>query len=367
MASNSAEQSNTTFQLITEDLSKNLFNLQVWLKQVVQFPEDDEAFKARYGSFQDEQGVQTFVAAVANARQVAQNFGNPTTLKQQIASNPNLLMGIDPPKLVYGHLVWLFTQIGNAASTFESTLGSLQQLLEPSNTDQKTRAEYLKTILNGSGGLVSTANNNKSKTEILMSQISPFESQLSQAIQTFNETKLVNQANQRIGLLGSNIDQLKNQAAQAYKQWKGKTMPESVWSEPIESIGDDKEQEGLTMLWDRKKKNARKKYEQLRQEIDAAQAEVQQKSIFTNDLKDFFINGNRVVAAVLSINNNLKKINKVFGDTADRLTDVCNLSSEEKLSNYLWVARALEIPKALEVWKGIKDAAQNFVQNSLVS
>ncbi|GEM_PF-4925023 len=347
-------------------MSKNLLNLQVWLKQVVQLPENEEAFKARYGSFQDEQGVQNFVSALANARQIAESFGNPTTLKQQIASDPNSLMGSNPPKLVYGHLVWLFIQIENAASTFEITLGSLQQLLEPSNTDQKTRAEHLKNILNGSGGLVSTANNSKSKTEILMSQISPFESQLSQAIQTFNETQLVNQANQSIGLLGSKIDQLKKQAAEAYKQWTGQTMPESVWSEPIKSIGD-KEQRGLTMPWDQKKENARKKYEQLRQEIDAAQAELQQKSIFTNDLKDFFINGNRVVAAVLGINNNIKNIGKVFGDTSDRLTDVCNLSSEEQLSNYLWVARTLEIPKALEVWKGIKDAAQNFVQNSLVS
>jgi hypothetical protein len=117
-----------------------------------------------------------------NVRALTGEFGDPTTVKQQIAATGGkYLLSKDPPNEIYAHIIWLAMQIQGAASTFNHTFGSVKEVLSPSVGTKEERAGYLKDMLIGKGGLVSTAEEMKKKTAALLSKLATFDGKITEA------------------------------------------------------------------------------------------------------------------------------------------------------------------------------------------
>lgn len=67
--------------------------------------------------------------------------------------------------------MWLAIQIQNSASTFQMTFGSPSDVLSPGAGTPEERAANLKLILTGPGGLASTADDMRGKTNELMTKL----------------------------------------------------------------------------------------------------------------------------------------------------------------------------------------------------
>lgn len=361
-----SNQSPVDFQYFTRQWS----HLQSWFTRVLQLKSDEASFADRYGSFQEEDGVREFIGSVAQVKEIAQGFGNPGTLKQRLSENPEYLFSSEPPHEPYAHLVWLVSQIENAAGSFNRTLSELEPRLDPSAGSPRQRAQTLKNILAGQNGLMATANDIKRKIQTLRDKITPFEPRLTTAVQAFIQSDLLNQANEKIGANQGALERLQPQTVEAYEKWKGHPPPvelsDEAPSEPSESGGSERSLDSL-LPWKRKKKRAKQEYKRLKKEIEAAKYEIRQKALFVDDLKGFFMAGNRVVPALLEIDNNLGRVDKVFRDAIDKIVKFCSLSDDDQLSSYTWVARALDLTDELKKWQEIKSAAQDFVQHAMIS
>ena len=333
-------QSSTAVPVRFESFTEDWIKLQAWFRRVAQLPADAESFSARYGRFQDEQGIKAFTKALADVNEVARSLGNPQVLKQEIARSPEVVLGSTPPVMVYAHLVWLASQVEKVASTFERTLGALREIVDPLRGDSQTRAHDLKTALCGERGLVSTAESLQHQIEALNGKVAPFEPRLLRAILTLNETKLINEANQRVGALQHTLGTLQKQAEEAEQKTHS--------------------------LWPSTREEARQEHQQLMAEVEAVTAKKQQKVLFTGALKSFFTTGNRVVPALQDAEKTLHQINSFFEGAAQRLTRTCAAASDEQLGNYLWISRALDLQEAIKMWKAIQEGARNFVQQALV-
>ncbi|HMD99553.1 MAG TPA: hypothetical protein VKM93_19770 [Terriglobia bacterium] len=320
------------------DFRQDWAEMQPFFARVSRLPADTEAFTLRYGTFLDDRGVQDFVGALRQVNEIAGSLGGPATLKQRIGEDPNYLFAAEPPGEIYAHLVWLASQIANGASTFSGTLPRVRDLQSTAVPPQE-RARSVRRILVGDGGLVSTATGMRSKIQRLRERLVPLVPRLTAVIQTFNQTKLVNQANETIGALQGEIKRLQKQADEADEAAKG-------W------FGKDK---------------AKKESETFSKKIETDSAELRRKTVFAEDLRDFSITANRVVPALMNTDDRLRKTEKVFADAAERLTSVCTLASDEQLSNYDWLAGAADFPTALSKWNGVEGAAHEFVQGSMVS
>lgn len=135
-------------------------------------------FTAKYGKFDtaDETDINNCVSAFATLHDAAKDFGNPITL---IAEMQKLGAG-DKPASLYGQIVWLSTQIANAASTFHFTYSSLKEVLTD-NMSLPDRIAALTDLLTGPGGLSSLAEDMKNKTLDLQKALLAFSARIAAA------------------------------------------------------------------------------------------------------------------------------------------------------------------------------------------
>jgi len=312
--------------------------LEKFFAHASRLPADEKAFETRYGTFQENSGVRQFVGALQEVNEMARGLGNPASLKECISEDGNYLFNPEPPAVIYHHLIWLANHIANAASTVKKGYADLAGLFDMPGSPG-SRAQGVKGVLVGNGGLASIAARVQTEVRQLTDNLEPFVPRLMQVVRTFNQTTLLNQANETIGYLEEKTRQAQKRADEAEKKAKG---------------------------WYGRKKR-RKQYESFLKEIGANRAETEHKRLFVEDLDGFFVAADRVVPAVKRIDNKLKGIEKLFADLEDHVASVCKLATGKQLSDRNWVARALSLSDEVDKWDAIENAAHDSVQQAMVS
>lgn len=330
--------------------------LLAWCQQAERIPADASSFTARYGPFQDAEDVADFSAALAQVQALSRELGGPAALTQALARQPELLSGPTPPKDLYGQILWLAGQVANAASIFQSTLKGLTQVLAPSTGDVAQRGTALKSVLAGEGGLSATAATLRRQCAGARDGLSAFHDRLALVTKRLAGTALLDAANQKIGELGNALPRLRQQAAEAYQKWTGKPLSKATVAERKSSF----------KLPRAKKTDWEAVYNQLTQEIQDYEAQLARKQQLVNDLKGFFKRGDRVVAAVLDIDNQLRRVQARFEKAGNRMIQVSAISNFEQLSSLDWVSKALDLSTELEKWQLLAEDARAFLSNALV-
>ncbi len=188
-------------------------------------------FATKYGSFpaMDQSMITGCVSSMAAIQNLSTRFGNPTTIKQQLAVDGTYLTSVTPPDPMYGHIVWLAGQIENAASTFTSTFSILRDVLSPSAGTATERAENLRALLTGPGGLASTADDMHQKAATLSSKLALFDGDLGTAAKgimdySAQDSQIMKAADDLLGKLTKDIEDLRKSADEAYTEWRNYTI-----------------------------------------------------------------------------------------------------------------------------------------------
>jgi hypothetical protein len=314
--------------------------MQIFFTQVEKTPSDESSFICKYGEFAEASEIQPFIDACTEVLAVAKALGNPTSLKESIAKNPSYLSSSSAPDETYANIVWLAGLSSNAAQSIAHTYSDLQHVLSPSEGTIERRAENLKTAFLGNAGLVPITVKIKSEAVLLDKKITPMIKQLTDTFSSFGKTTLINQANQEIGALETSISKLKVKCEDAEKAWK------DAW------ISKDK---------------AKKRYEEILDELSSKKKSYALKTQFINDLEGFFVAGNDMLQASMDVSNNINAIGHLFGEQRDAYMNICRISSDEQLSDYAWVAKAFDLPSSVNQWNEIKTSAKSFIEKSLTS
>jgi hypothetical protein len=309
------------------------------LATVGRLPADDSSFQTRYGQFENQTSVQEFTGAVRAVNDIARKLGGPESTKRRIASDGSYLLGADPPDEVYANIVWVAMLAGNAANAIASAFESLPGLMESAGSSADERAKRAKQVLSGNGGLVSTAETVARRIEEVRGKVAPYAQPFKKASLAFQESEVLNQANQAIGGLEADLERLQKEAEQAKEKTKG-------W------FGADKAKEQLQALTG---------------QISETKAELERKKSLDAEMGDFFVSVSSVPPALSNLGESLKKLGKVFADAADRMSMTAKNASPAQLGDYSWLSGALNLPAETQRWKEIGTAAQSFVQGALVA
>jgi len=352
--------------------------LQTYVSQALQLPINLGDFKEKYGDFAsaDIQGkIEGCIKACKTVNGLAGTFGDPTALKAQIQRNPAYLQSVTPPTEIYGHVVWLANQIQNAAGTFQMTFGSLSDILAPSAGTPQQRADNLKMILTGQGGLASTAEDMRTKTNALMTKLLDFDSKISaanQEIQVYSgsSSSLLADVNQIIGKLKSDIEETQASADNAYKKWRDYTIAAVTTSVGVMILS-------AGLLWPlavglaaglgTAAALAKAQYNALMDEVHALDADRQKKTRLVTDLTGFNSSIATIAPALGEFKDSLQTIEGVWNDVGMNLAYIVNNYSVDQLSDLSWVMQTMKILDAQKKWGDIAATTQQFAQNSLVS
>jgi hypothetical protein len=300
-------------------------------------PDEPEAFQSRYGAFADAANVTPFVRAVLTMHQIEDEMGGPAVLRQRLASNPDYLLKTEMPNDFYAHLVRMSSHAEGAAEALAKTFPLLESLLSPAMPAPE-RAASLRKVLAGPTGLAATTAAAAGEIESVRTALGPLTQRFLSALHALHQTQVVNQANVAIGTLESSTARLRRQADEAKekaKSWFG---------------GASGEKELLD----------------LERQIAAATEELARKQAFVDGAAGFFITGNRVGPALARVAEKLRILAGIFAGAGERLTTVSQISNTEQLSDYQWLAHALDFPGAWQRWSGIEKAAREFVQGATV-
>jgi hypothetical protein len=302
-------------------------------------PADEESFVSRYGPFENQVSVEQFTGAVRAVNEIAGKLGGSESLKRRVAADGQYLLRPSAPDEVYANIVWVAIQAGSAAKTISSTFELLPGLMQSAGATAGGRAQRARQVLAGEGGLVSTAEAVAGQIQQVRDRLAPYVPPIPKAIVAFNESEVLNQANRAIGGLQSDMRKLQKQAEEEKEKAKG-------W------FGADK---------------AKEQYESLTKQIAECAAEIGRKQQLDSDMGDFFNSANRVAPALSNIGESLRKLAKVFTDTADRIGATCKAASPEQLGDSAWLAGALGVSTEIDRWKTLQTAADNFVQGAFIS
>src|SRR6185295_12728584 len=109
-----------------DKLSKDIAVVLQFFARVRKIPTDLAEFTRRYGTFDQPEPVAEFLKLCAEINAVAVAFGNPTTLKAQLAKNPDVLNSDAQPADIYGKIVQLAGMTERGARTFADTLSQFE-------------------------------------------------------------------------------------------------------------------------------------------------------------------------------------------------------------------------------------------------
>ncbi|HMD99551.1 MAG TPA: alpha-xenorhabdolysin family binary toxin subunit A [Terriglobia bacterium] len=368
-------------------------NLQNYIETCLQLPINQGDFEQKYGSFAQKELVTNALTAMKDVRDLSSDFGNPSTLKKRLGENPDYIFTKDPPNEIYAHIVWLASQIQNAASTFTFTFASLKDLIGPSAGTPAERAQNLKDVLIGQGGLVSTADDMKKKTSELLRKLMAFDGKFSAAnehVQRYagQSSDILAAANKLVGDLTNDIEnRLKPASEAAWKAWRDYTIAASVTSvglfligavmfalAPV-TFGATAIAGGVLMAGGvacaaalgSAAKSQRDVYNDLQAEIAQKEEEKKKKVRLVSDLTGFNGQIGLVAPAMKDFKKNLETIESIWLDIGGKLAYICTTYTVEQLSDLPWVTQAFKITDATNKWKNIQVTTQEFTQTSLVS
>jgi hypothetical protein len=362
-------------------------SLQTYIQQGLKLPINMGEFNQKYGDFSRKELIKNCLDGMRSVNELSGTFGAPQTVKSEIIKNPNYLTSKTPPKEIYGHMIWLANQIQNSASTFSFTFSSLRDVLGQ-GTD-KERADNLKMILMGPGGLVSTADDMKLKTQSLISSVLSFDKDFTTANNKILEyagksSEIMTETGRLIGQLDTSITETNNSAADAYAQWRNFTIaavaapigiliitgglcilfpPAAGVIAVVGTLAATGAAVGLTLAASAAMKN----YNNLMAEVKKLEGQKQQKVRLRTDLQGLNSNIGLVTPALTTFKNNLDEINGVWTDVSMNLAYIVNNYSDQQLADLTWLNQTFKILDAQNKWKDISDSTRNFTQNSLVS
>jgi hypothetical protein len=311
----------------TFSFQKDWAALEAFLSLAGRVPSEKAAFLARYGAFDDQPGVDSFIGASRDMARMGAELGGPHNLRQRLAADSEYLSGIHAPDDVYGSIVWTAIQGEKLAESISSKLAGLPDLIGDA-----------RQVLAGNDGIVDKANAIARNLRQLADKVASYGPRLTASILMIQKTEIVNQANRAIGGMKADNRTFEEKAAKATEDMKG-------W------FGADK---------------AKKENESLQAQIAGLQTEIAKKQLLDTDLEDFFVKATRVASRLSNAAESLKALAKAFQDTSDRIRDTFLLGSQEQLKDVAWLAHALDAPKQIERWNEFRSAAQNFTQSVLV-
>jgi hypothetical protein len=352
--------------------------LQTYVSQALQLPINLGDFREKYGDFDspDIKGkIEGCINACKSVKGLAGQFGDPSVLKTKIQRDPAYMQSVAPPDEIYGHVVWLANQIQNSASTFQYTFGALSDVLSPSAGTPEQRAASLKLILTGQGGLTSTADDMRTKTNALMKKLLDFDTKISaanQEIQIYagSSSSLLADVNQIIGKLREDIDKTQSAADEAYKKWRDYTISAVTTSVGIMVLS-------MGLLWPvavglgaglgTAAALSRAQYNTLMDKVHSLGTDMQKKTRLVTDLTGFNSSIATVAPALGEFKSSLETVEGVWNDIGMNLAYIVNTYSVNQLSDLSWVMQTMKILDAQKKWGDIATTSQQFSQNSLVS
>jgi len=318
-------------------LAREWARLAAWLASAGSLPLTEAAFAARYGAFDDTAEVGRFVAAVAAVAALAKGAGGPAALKRALVDNPGLLSDASPPAALYDWLVWMTPRVGDTARTAALTFDQLPALLAAGNGGVAERAENLKSVLAGPGGLVENFGQARSRTAALAAALTAFADSAAPLARQLAATKLINQANVVIGGLESANRHLA--APVAAKRPGLFSRGEAGASDPASGQAA---------------------------QIAANTREIARKQALIDDSAALLAASERVGGAGSAVAAVVSALALRFQRAANQLVQFCAISAPDQLGDAGWVAQALD-PTALAAgWRALADAAQAFAASALI-
>jgi hypothetical protein len=313
-------------------LAEQWRQVTAWVAASASLPTTQAAFTTRYGAFDDTAEVGRFTESVASVAALAPSVGGPAALKQALLATPDLLSGDAPPSALYDRLVWLATRVGSAAENAASTFSQVPTLLDPANGDTAARAEGLKAILAGPGGLVEGFNRVRAPAEALVTALHALAGTANPLARHLAATALINQANVAIGGLESENRRL---AAQP---------PDKPG---LFSWGSDKTPDPAP-------------------QIAANNQEIARKQALIDDSAALLAASERVGGALSAIVAAVEALALRFQRAANQLVQFCAISTAEQLGDAAWVAKALDPAALVADWQPLGQAARGFVQSAML-
>ncbi len=358
--------------------SEGWLELQNYVQLALEIPLTTADFSKTYGDFpaSDRKLIHDAVGALKDVRKLAATFGDPNMLKASIQREAGYLHTSKPPKEIYAHIVWLAYKIHTASLRFTFTLQNLHMIVGPSAGTPQQRAENLKMVLTGPGGLVSTADDMKTETAALLSKLASFHADITEA-----NAVLARYAGEGSALLartrsmiGTAISQIVNDlmpaAQHAHRKWLDYTI-----SAVTTSVGLAVVSFGLLLPISialgtglgAAATRYRAEYVLLLDKIAAAEQEIWKKTRLATDLTGFNERMNLVAPAMTSFKRSLEQVRDVWAGMAATLSSIVKNHGVDELSSLPWILQAMKIADATEQWREIGTTAQQFTQNALVS
>jgi hypothetical protein len=362
----------TLFCLFTKDWLK----LQTFIVQALTLPISINNFEASYGTFKDEQEITNCVNAMKTVQALSVDFGDPTALIKQLASDPTILQSDTAPIPVYTHIVWFATKLYLAATMFNQTLSQFMTLLDPKNCGSKQEcAAVLKEVLTGPGGLQSTAEGMVSLANDLVKALAQFNEKLAPATgimasYTSKATQFYKDVEDAITTDITDVATYQKQADDAYKLWEDLTI-----SAVTTSVGLLIVTGGLAwpasavlggVLGDAAKK-ARDSYDNACKQRDAANEDEKKKIKLKTDLDGFDKQMIPVNTAAQDFMGTLQQVTAVWALIGVNIKYISDNFTPDKLDNLSSLMQALALDRATKDWKTIADKAEEYTGNSLVS
>ena len=210
-------------------------SLQAFVVSALALPLSTGDFTGKYGDFADMGEVEAVLSAMQQVAQLASRFGDPMTLIREISTNPAYTQGTTPPEDIYGHIVWFANRLYQTAMSFQGTLGSFMELLNPANGTPEERAANLKMVLTGDGGLQSSAVDMQAQTNVLLKKLTQFDLDLEPANKTLqsymsNSSKFYQDAVAARDDDERQVATLQSEANDAYEKWKDLTIAATTTS-----------------------------------------------------------------------------------------------------------------------------------------
>jgi hypothetical protein len=370
--------------------SESWLNLQSYVQAGLLLPITRGNFEEKYGAFSNQKLITDTIEAMKRVQGLSETFGNPTLIKKRILENQSYLTTKTAPNEIYGHIIWLAMQMQAAAGRYQSTLKNIEKYL--STGTKQERADNLKEILIGQGGLITVATDMQKKTDDLLRKLITFDGQIGAANEqlttyTRQGSALIEEARKIAKAHQDKIDnQLKPAAQKAWDKYIGYTVGAASAPVAIFFIGmlaavlapvtfgtsvafaavAIAGSAGAAIALAVAAGEQQKIYNNLQAEIKTAEKDIQKKTLLTTDLGSFNSQAALIGTGMADFKKNLQEISGMWLDVQGNLSYICTNYTVDQLGSLSWINQAMQLEDAGDKWSDIKKTSQEFTQNSLI-
>lgn len=347
--------------------------MQTFIVQALQLPIAIGDFKTKYGDFADEADVEGCVAAMQAVNNLSAEFGDPTALVKELATNPAVLQTDTAPTQLYLHIVWFATKLFETATTFNQTLGQFMTLLNSTPPDQ--RQAMITEILTGDGGLQSSAVTMGQLANDLNKALAAFNLKLTPSVNTMatysgHATKFYTEVTDDITTDLANVITYQEEADKAYKLWRDLTISAVTVSVGLVVLTGGMAWPAAAVaagVLGSQAAKARKAYDDAMDEVHGAEADEQKKIALQNDLDAFNKQMLPVNTAAQAFAVTLATVEGVWLNIANDLASIAKNFTPDQFNNLPVWKEAMKLDDATQDWQTIAAAASNYTENSLVA